>query len=391
MPKTLSNHDFQMICANHELGEFKSATSVEGGRIHSIYKMVVIKDNQVHQFSLKVLNPLTIKTEFEKSRFVITDKIAEDFKIAAINSVSSITGNVESFGEGKNQFNYMLYKWIDGKTLSLDEIQPEHCYAIGEQLAKMHHFFLNKETAPYQNDMQGKYHFDFEAYLQKQTVSENIKIILSENIKKINEILKHYMIAISTLDKEVPVKAHGDMDSSNTIWLMDAPFFIDWEKATAAISPSKDYMITAIYWSRTSSGKFSDDNYSSFNDGYQQYFKNQNIPYPEINQNAGILALLAHWLIWVDFNLQRAFNCLLSSDEIDMAEQQVEKTLNSIFTVYEKYYNKNQEPVSKHLLNTKNNFFSPIESTTEIYLSSNGNAIYEPLVSQADLDAQLSY
>lgn len=370
----LSNEiDFQEICGVHELGEFQSVSTVEGGRIHCTYKVTTLQNNKVNYFALKVLNPILIETESEKNRFIITDTIARQFKKQGINSVPSRIGTINVLSRGNEEINYMVFDWIDGNTLSFDEIEEQHCRAVGMQLAQIHYGFPNTEENPYQNDMQGSYQFNFQTYLENSTLNNSIKRFLAENIDKINEILNKHAQVIPSLNQETQVMAHGDMDSTNTIWQGKTPFFVDWEKATAAISPSKDYMITAVYWSRRSLGKFSDSHFLAFWEGYKNFFENKNLPIPKINQKAGMLALLAHWLIWVDFNLKRASNSTLSEDQRKLAEQQIIKTLNSIFVAYNQYYGEdklNNNANGTHIFPNRSSIFrlprKPEERNTEI-------------------------
>ena len=98
-----------------------------------MYKVVTDKGI----FAIKELNLGVMKRKDAYSNFIFSEKVSEIAIQNGITGIGALRVNNEVITKIDNNY-YMIFEWLDGRTLKADEITEEHCKIIGEVLAKIH-------------------------------------------------------------------------------------------------------------------------------------------------------------------------------------------------------------------------------------------------------------
>ena len=177
--------NIEKFCENYNLGEVINITKLTGGLMHKMYKV----ETTTGVYAIKVLNPEVMSRNEAYANFVISEKIANlaNDNGIPVSSAKIIDGN---FITKLDNCYYMVFDFIEGKTLTDDEITTTHCEKIGEVLASIHSLDydsldLTPEIVAY------KRLYDWEGYINNPNFNKmSYKDLLLANYPKYNSILK---------------------------------------------------------------------------------------------------------------------------------------------------------------------------------------------------------
>ena len=127
------------FCTKYKLGNVINIEKLTGGLMHRMFKV----KTTTATYAIKVLNSEVMNREEAYNNFVISEKISNLAKEnnIPVSSAISIEGNYLT--EFENTY-YMVFDYIEGKTLSDEEITVEHCKKIGKILARIHNLDYQK-------------------------------------------------------------------------------------------------------------------------------------------------------------------------------------------------------------------------------------------------------
>ena len=117
------------FCAKYNLGTVIDIEKLSGGLMHRMFKV----KTTTATYAIKVLNSEVTNREEAYNNFIVSEKISNLAKEnnIPISSAISIEGNYLT--EFENTY-YMVFNYIEGKTLSDEEITVEHCKRLEQYL-----------------------------------------------------------------------------------------------------------------------------------------------------------------------------------------------------------------------------------------------------------------
>ena len=311
----------QLIRQNNIATKVNKIEKVTGGLSHKMYK--VETDKAI--YAVKELNPGIMKREKAYSNFVFSEKVARIAKENEISSVGAINFNNDVIVKIENSY-FMVFEWLEGKTLKAEEIKEIHCEIIGKILAQIHNIDFSLIEDNKRKKIEAKY-FDWNKYVlfsERQNkpyfkeLKENVELLYSLNKKSV-EALEYAKCNL--------VISHTDLDRKNVMWQENKPFIIDWE-AAGYINPTIELIQVAWYWS---GGDIENIDYSKFEKVIHNYKQNYK---GKIDKNIDILiyADIYFGLAWLEYNLKRSL-CIenkYDKDEIQLAENEEVNSLKEI-------------------------------------------------------------
>lgn len=310
--------DIELFCNNFNLGKVKKITKLTGGLMHKMFKVETDKDI----YAIKILNPEVMKRKDAMDNFILSEKLSNlafDNDIPVSNAL--VINN--SFINKLDNTYYMVFKYINGNTLTDNEITISHCEKIGEILSKIHKLDYSKLNINIENKEE-HFYVKWEDFLGNSNFKNMPyrKLYLS-NYKKYYSLLERCVERFNLSNKYFGV-CHRDLDLKNVMWQDENPIIIDWE--SASISNTKSELIeTALNFSGFLSDKFDID---KFNAVLTSYLKTNNFVHDRYFVICGNLIGRFGWL---DYNLKRSLDIIKADkEEKEIAIKEVSKTIDEI-------------------------------------------------------------
>jgi len=296
-------------------------TTVTGGLSHRMYKVVTEKGI----YAIKELNQGVMKRKGAYSNFVFSEKVTNIVKVNGIKAVGAVKLNNDIIKK-INEDYFMVFDWLDGKTLKAKEITKKHCEIIGKILAKIHNMDFS-EIEDNERKKIDKQEFDWNKYLElaKEKNKDYIEI-LEQNCSLLYELNNKSNEALEYASKNLVI-SHTDLDRKNVMWQEDTPFIIDWE-ASGYVNPTIELIQVAWYWS---GGDVENIDYNKFEIVVNTYKKYSN---REIDKNINKLIYVDIYggLEWLNYNFKRSL-CIENKyerDEIELAENEIRQSIKEI-------------------------------------------------------------
>ena len=311
--------NIEKFCERYGFGKVINITKISGGLMHKMFK--VETDNGI--YCVKVLNPEVMSRKEAYGNFVVSESVSNLAKKNGIpvSSALDIEGN---YLTELDDMYYMVFEYIEGKTLKDDEITALHCKKIGNVLAHIHSLDY-AEIGLEPNIVEYKRLYDWESYINNPNFNKMpYKNVFLKNYKKYNSMLKRANERFNATNKNQTI-CHSDMDPKNVMWNNDNPIIIDWECAGVA-NPERELLEDALCWSGFLSNNFSEEKFAAI---FKEYSKYRNIE--DIDWYDVICGNLVGRFGWLKYNLERSLG-IVSNDEEEMklAENEVIKTIDEI-------------------------------------------------------------
>lgn len=240
--------NFEKLCAKYHLGQITAEPAqVTGGFLHRMYQLKTDKAD----YAVKALNPQIMQRETAMRNYILSEKVANAAYRNGINALPAIVSNGSCMHKVDGQY-YLLFPWVQGKTLPSGGVSAEHCEQIGEILAAIHGTDFSRLIAENHNDNAGASNaspVNWNEYALKGK-QQNMEWsgLLSDNLDKLYHWDSLAKSAVAALMNE-SVISHRDLDPKNVLWGEDqVPIVIDWE-AAGPVHPTQELMEVALYWS----------------------------------------------------------------------------------------------------------------------------------------------
>ena len=110
----------------------KEPLEVKGGLLHKMYRFTTSKG----EYAVKVLNSEIMKRPTALRNTVNSEKIA-----AAFTGILPVVAAMEVQGKQIHELDgsfYMVFPWVEGRSVFPGEINEKHCAAMGDILGRMH-------------------------------------------------------------------------------------------------------------------------------------------------------------------------------------------------------------------------------------------------------------
>ncbi len=311
--------NIEKFCEKFGFGKVRKITKITGGLMHRMFKVECEKG----VYCIKVLNKEVMTRKEAYDNFIVSESVSNLAKKNGIpvSSALNIEGNYLTKFE---DLYYMVFDFVEGKTLTDDEITVEHCRKIGNVLAHLHSLDY-KEIGLKPNIVLYKRLYDWESYRDNPNFNKmSYKNLYLKNCKKYNSILKRANERFNLSNKNQTL-CHLDMDPKNVMWYQNNPIVIDWECASVA-NPERELLEDALCWSGFLSNQFKEEKFIAM---FQEYFKYRNSD--DVDWYNVICGNLVGRLEWLKYNLERSLG-IVSNDKEEMvlAEKEVEKTIDEI-------------------------------------------------------------
>ncbi|MBI9011515.1 MAG: phosphotransferase [Clostridiales bacterium] len=299
------------------LGEvIQEPLRVTGGLLHHMYK-VSVKDKE---YAVKVLNPIIMKRKPAMGHYIFSEAFARHAYKSGIKSVHALKFNDKVVQQCCNQ-HYLVFPWIEGKTLHKEHIDQSICKKIGTLLAKLHN--LNFEEVNENGTSIDSIDWDQYIPLASKTIWFDE---FNSSLEKIKMIEKKAINALR--NNRSNVIGHRDLDPKNIMWQGDMePVVIDWESA-GPVNAGLELLNVALDWSGGGQSKL------EFQSVLQAYSETKEIDLYEVIDV--IYAINDGKLKWLDYNIKRSLGIESSNEEEQLlGTKEVISTLKDIMTYVE--------------------------------------------------------
>ena len=123
----------EALCATCNLGRIKGTIQqVSGGLLHTMYHVCT----EQGEYAIKWLNPDIMKRPDAMQNMINSEQIAHKFSdVVPLITAKSFGGQhvIESGGD-----YYLIYDWLEGRSIFVPEITEYHCTQIGRILGQIH-------------------------------------------------------------------------------------------------------------------------------------------------------------------------------------------------------------------------------------------------------------
>lgn len=310
--------NIEKFCEKYNLGKVKSVHKLSGGLMHKMFKT---ETNQ-GIYAIKILNKEVMNRKEAYNNFIISEKIANLVKKEI--PVSSAIKIEENYLTKFEEDYYMVFDFIEGKTLKDEEIKIEHCKQIGKILAKLHSIDY-KKIGLHKNIVEYKRLVNWKSFTKNSNFPNmSYKKQYLTNYQKYNSILNRANKRFNKTNVNQTI-CHKDMDPKNVMWYKNAPTIIDWESAGIA-NPERELLEDALCWSGFLSNNFSEEKFTTIFKEYAKYRSIENVDWFNV-----IGGNLVGRFGWLKYNLERSLG-IISEDkeEMKLAEKEVTKTIEEI-------------------------------------------------------------
>lgn len=313
------NLQFEKLCNVIQLGELVGEPkAMSGGLLHRMYAMETTQG----KYAIKALNPQIMLRPEAMQNYIHSEQIVS----IAAQTTPALPAKIINgalLQKIEDQF-YLIFDWVDGKTLKPNETNIAHSEQIGAILSDIHmtdFSMLGIKNEGFDNGTLIDWHF----YLQKgQKDNADWVNLLIETIDKLYEwdALAKKSAKLLSSDRVI---SHRDLDVKNVMWYLDHPILIDWESA-GYIHPIQDLIETAIYWSENESGVIDKERFFAFIGGYKKRCGTLQANWRMVLENG-----YSGKLGWLEYSLKRSLwiECT-DEDEQQMGTAQVIGTINAL-------------------------------------------------------------
>lgn len=314
------------ICFAYELGEvLLPQKPITGGLLHKMWRLETSKG----VYAVKVLNPEIMRRPNILPVYIESERIArEAFEagIPAITALYTLKGPILKTEDGYA----IVYPWVEGRTLSENEITPAQAEIIGTLLAKIHQ--LGLQLPKLETPKKSKTTEEHWRKILTKAKAENIPLMegAEDNVLQLAGKIGEFRVQLHQLDIHMVV-SHGDLDKKNVIWKDDnSPVIIDWESA-GYVHPSIELMIAAQDWSDLKNNKGDLDLLKAVVSGYKNAGGKLR-DFPETVFYGSIEATLN----WLEYNIRRSYEKQFGEEERQLGRKEISTSMEELMLLNER-------------------------------------------------------
>ena len=303
------------LCMNYNLGNLIDEPKfVTGGLMHKMYQV----STDQGEYAIKLLNPDIMKRP-EALTNMINSEMVSNALSNVIPLVAAKTFNGKNIIEMDGSF-WVVFDWLDGKSIFVPDISEYHCEQIGRLLGKIHATQVKIDTMIKKHDIREEY--DWNMFMEKaKTRNSEVLSVLQENIADIVRWDRNVVTGLYEVSQN-QVISHRDLDPKNVMWKNDAPYIIDWE-AAGYVNPFQELIEVLNYWISDETGKYGKAEFDAL---MQAYTENNNIY--NVNWDVILSCSFDGMLGWLEYNLKRALG--MEGTGINDQEEGIRQTQGTI-------------------------------------------------------------
>ncbi len=305
----------EKLCKKYHLGCLKSRPeAVTGGLLHKMYHVETDKG----EYAVKVLNPGIMKRPEALKNTINSELVSNAFAdMIPLVSAKELEGNYVTELDGSY---YVIFDWLDGRSVFAPEIRVHHCEQIGRILGKIHASGMKVDGMEKCNNSRKEY--DWNRLFEKaEQCNPECCSLLQENLA---DIIRWDKNAVKNLQqiKQTQVLSHRDLDPKNVMWKNDSPYLIDWE-AAGYVNPFQELIEVLNYWISDAEGNYDKAKFDAVIQAYTE-----NISIGNVNWDAIVACSFDGMLGWLEYSIKRAVG-MEGSETADLREglQQTKGTI----------------------------------------------------------------
>lgn len=296
----MNKNQISNICDQFHLGKaLNNAVPVRGGLIHRMWRI----DTSQGSYAIKELDATIMKRSGIYQSYIQSEQIAAILKTKQIPIATALLMNQTTPLYEVDGMVVMVFPWVEGKALILNQVTMEHAKQIGAIVASIHAANIKLMDLSIPDT-----HFISEEHwhsLVSEAISKKLSwaAVASTNLPHLIAWSSAYQKAQQQLCKHLVI-SHTDMDPKNVLWCNDtSPVLIDWEGA-GLINPTADLMNVAIEWAGMTDHIFKEDIFSAVIEGYC----NNGGSIIECDVYDALDGLIGGCLGWLKFNMCRSLD-----------------------------------------------------------------------------------
>ena len=313
----------EFIEVTYKESVIETPIDVKGGLLHKLYKV----DTNQAEYAVKLLNPVIMKREQALTNMINSEKISASLFLS-VPAVVAKGKEGDQVTLWKGQY-FMIYDWLDGKSIFPPDISEDHCHVIGAVLGKIHS--LNSSIPGIEMEEQSYTFFDWNYYLDLGKKENKMWVPVYE--EALDDLINwnQKMLDAQKILSTNKVISHRDLDPKNVMWQGNQPYLIDWE-AAGYVNPYQELLEVLNYWADDGNGGLNKKNFMALLNSYKMYQCMDGVNW-EIVLAAGYEGMLG----WLEYNLKRALSIeAVNKNEILLGEQQVLVTIRELKSYTEK-------------------------------------------------------
>lgn len=313
------NLQLEKLCNILQLGDLVNVPkAISGGLLHRMYEIQTTQG----KYAVKALNPQVMQRPVAMQHFINSEGISN----IAVNKISGLPAKrfKGTFIHELDKQFYLVFDWVEGRSLKSNEINATHCEKIGGILGDIHRMDFS-ELKLINEWTDNEELIDWNYYLQKGKESKSVWVsLMQQNIDKLYEWNAQANRVTSLLASNMVI-SHRDLDSKNVMWSKDNPIIIDWESA-GYTNPMQELTETAIYWSENEMGTVDKERFLAFINGYKKGYGKLHTNWREVLEEG-----FSGKLGWLEYNLKRSLliECT-DKEEQQLGTNQVTSTIDTI-------------------------------------------------------------
>lgn len=295
------------------------AQAVPGGLLHRMWRLPTTSGD----YAVKELDAVFMAHADARVHVENTERIAAlmaQSSIPAIAALNATTGPVLVVGGSA----FIVYRWIEGKTLAPGSVDPAAARAIGTVLGRIHTVDTSAAEWPQLDGVVETFRDDEWVLLARRGAAESLPWAAALRDLQSNLVIwnARYRRTIADLFK-TQVISHRALDQKNVLWPDEHSLVIvDWESA-GMINPAVEVADVALNWSGLIVGEPDRDVFQAVLAGYRSVGATIHDEPRDV-----LYANLAHWLSWLKFNIQRSLgDVATTSEERDLGTREAVDTL----------------------------------------------------------------
>lgn len=235
------NSIWNKICRTLTLGEpMGEPVPLSGGYTHRMYALTTTQG----RYAVKLLNPEIMARPDALNNY----GLAEAFETLLQVNALPILPAMDIFGHKlhciSGQYLY-IFRYFDGHVLKDDEITPDHCYAMGNVLARIH--AVCRRPLPEEAGLPSGIDWPpLVAALLRNPESRAEGADMHRALPMLIRVTRAMTLAAAQLPREEAL-CHNDMDAKNVLWQGNDFRIIDLECLGWA-DPGQEALDLAISW-----------------------------------------------------------------------------------------------------------------------------------------------
>lgn len=309
------------------LGELqKESAEIKGGLLHKMYRVTTT----MGEYAIKVLNCEIMKRPAALRNTINSEKIASAFS-EIVPVVASMEFNGRQIHELDGSY-YMVFPWVEGRSVFPGEISEKHCEAMGDCLGKIH--LADLKLAGIAPEQEQATQFTWDVYLQLAKEQEKQAAAWFVQYEKTVSDIKAWNQAASDAGEtlaQTQVISHRDLDPKNVMWNDGKPLIIDWE-AAGYVNPYQEFLEVLNYWADDGEGGLVRSYFDALAAAYGKHMSLAEVPW-----DAVFAGSFSGMLGWLEYNVKRALGIeAVDAEEVRIGEEQVIGTISALYDYCDK-------------------------------------------------------